>query len=47
MLVRKKDGLFPKLVREAVAALFIEESYLFTRSSRKMKSFEIGKLTEL
>lgn len=44
---RKRDGRFPRLVREAVAALFNEESYPFAGSSRKMKFFATGKLTGL
>lgn len=43
----ERAWLFANLVGEAVAALFIEEPYPFTRSSRKMKSFKIGKLTGL
>lgn len=43
----ERDRLLSKLIRGAVAALLVEESYPLTRSPRRMKSFQTGKLPGL
>lgn len=43
----ERDRLLSKLIRGAVAALLMEESYPLTRSPRRMKSFQTGKLPGL